>query len=372
MRVFIERGHEVHAISYYPPARDLPGVRVHVLRPSSATSARTTPGTATRGLAAALPPSARRLVHAMRYRRAGLRRVVEEIAPDVLHAHFVVEHGFYGVGAAFHPYVVSAWGSDLYRAPATLAGRLIARRTLGAADLVTANDPDLARRALALGADRERVQVVRLGVDPVFLETGLQSVNLKPSGASPMTVLSDRALEPLYNVDVVLRAFARLRRRLPGARLVVAGDGSQRAALARLAVALGIEKSVVFTGHVGQQRLLELLVETHVYVSAPSSDSLAVSTMEAMAVGAFPVVSDLPSQDWIVDRVSGLRVPVRDDVHLAEALERALTDGGLRRQAAALNRAKVEAEGVLEKNMLAMERQYYRLAGRPLAGDAAV
>ncbi len=45
--------------------------------------------------------------------RAGLRRVLDEIQPDVFHAHYAVEHGFYGAFADYHPYVVSAWGSDL-------------------------------------------------------------------------------------------------------------------------------------------------------------------------------------------------------------------------------------------------------------------
>ena len=64
-----------------------------------------------------IPVGFMRLVHAARYARAGLRRVVREIAPDVLHAHYVVEHGFYGLVAGFHPYVVTAWGSDVLVEP---------------------------------------------------------------------------------------------------------------------------------------------------------------------------------------------------------------------------------------------------------------
>jgi hypothetical protein len=76
------------------------------------------------------------------------------------------------------------------------------------------------------------------------------------------------------------------------------------------------------------------------------------------------VVSDLASQDgWITHRVNGLRVPVGDVDALAESLHLALSDQDLRRGAVESNRAKVEAEGDLEKNMLALERHFYRLAG---------
>lgn len=272
--------------------------------------------------------------------------------------------------AGYHPYVVSAWGSDLFRAPRSPAGAFIARYAIGRAELVTANDPALAREALRLGAAPERVAVVRLGLDRDFLEAPLGSVNLKPESAGPPTVISDRALEPLYNIDVVIRAFGRLRERLPAARLVVAGQGSQREKLGRLAAEVGPASAIEFVGQVDQAHLQSLLSAAHVYVSAPSSDSLSLSTMEAMAAGAFPVVSDLPSQDWITDRVNGLRVPVREVEGLAERLYLALTDDAMRREAVAPNRARVQAEGDLEKNMLLMERQYYRLAGRPLADEA--
>src|SRR5439155_14497771 len=127
---FSARGHEVHAISFYPPGLTPASVHVHVLREAAAASplgrqseqsGRLLP------LRRYVPPSLERLVQYMRYARAGLARTVHEIAPDILQAHFLVEHGFYGAAVRFHPYVVSAWGSDVFRAPNTLPGRLIAR-----------------------------------------------------------------------------------------------------------------------------------------------------------------------------------------------------------------------------------------------------
>jgi glycosyltransferase involved in cell wall biosynthesis len=371
-RVFIERGHEVHAISYRAPARALPGARLHVLREAPPSPSRSTErGTEGVRLAARnlLPPSLTRLANAMRFRRAGLERLLGEIRPDVLHAHFVVEHGFFAAVTGFHPLVVSAWGSDLFRAPRTPAGAAIARYTLRRADFVTANDGALLGEALRMGAKEDASAIVRLGLERDFLAGRPNSVNLGRQ-PSPPTVVSDRALEPLYNVDVVIRAFAKVRETLPAARLVVAHDGSQRARLERLAQDLGQQGQIEFVGRVDSARLKELLVLAHVYVSVPSSDSLSLSTMEAMACGAFPIVSDLPSQEWIVDRVNGRRVPVRDEATLAAAVLAALSEHDRRREAAAFNRRKVEEEGDLEKNMLVMERHYYRLAGHPLAHDA--
>ena len=163
LEVFVARGHDVHAISYYRPRPDLPGVTLHVLAgerrdgplrlrsghasgPSAEGRQPTAPS-----LAGRLPPNPLRLVHAVRYQRAGLKRTLTAIVPDVFHAHYLVEHGFYGALAGFRPYVVSAWGSDLLVESRKPLGRLIARWALRRVDLLTANDASLARRAVALG-----------------------------------------------------------------------------------------------------------------------------------------------------------------------------------------------------------------------------
>src|SRR3990172_823245 len=98
-------------------------------------------------------------------RRAGLRRVVEQIAPEVLHAHYLVEHGLYATSADCHPYVVTAWGSDvLVEAARSPLSRAIARFVLSRADLATANNRHMARQmVLKLGIERARGQHIVLG-----------------------------------------------------------------------------------------------------------------------------------------------------------------------------------------------------------------
>src|SRR5207237_7323337 len=110
-----------------------------------------------------------RLANAMRYRRAGLGRVVRGIAPDVFHAHFVVEHGFYGAMVGFHPYVVTAWGSDVLVEPERdPVSKLIAKWTLRRADAVTSNDGYMAEGLIALGGRREEAHVITAGADRIF------------------------------------------------------------------------------------------------------------------------------------------------------------------------------------------------------------
>ncbi|MDP3767189.1 MAG: glycosyltransferase, partial [Dehalococcoidia bacterium] len=119
-----------------------------------------------------------------------------------------------------------------------------------------------------------------------------------------------------------------------------------------------------------QDAFRRALTDAEVFASVPSSDATSVALLQAMGVGCFPVVSDLPSQQELVEQGRGLRVPVRDEQALADAIIQALEDRELRRSAVERNRLFVEEYGLQETNMARMEAWYYRLAGR--AGEAAL
>jgi glycosyltransferase involved in cell wall biosynthesis len=362
LRAFVERGHEMHAVSFYHPRSELPGVNLHVLRSGGASAPGHEYVPAPSPLRTALR-SPLRLVHSARYWRAGLRQTVRSIAPDVFHAHYLVEFGFYGSLVGYKPYAVSAWGSDVFREPHKVISNLVARWTIRRAQLITGSDGAMVTALRRLGAKERQTQLVRIGaLEELFFAAEPPSVNLG-AGAAPPTILSTRALEPLYNIDVILRAFAAIRDDVPGARLQIAGAGSQRAGLEALALELGLVEAVQFLGRLTPEEMRDALSAAQVYVSVPSSDSLAASTMEAMARGAFPVVADLPSLDGFIEHgVNGLRVSP-DAPTLAAALQRALADAELRRRAIEINRSKVEDEGRLASQVQRLEDAFYALCG---------
>ena len=184
-----------------------------------------------------IPPNLLRLANALRYRRRGLSRVIREIDPDVLHAHYVVEYGFFAATTGFHPLVVSAWGSDvLVAARSSPPARMIARYTLRRADLVTSNNEHMTSRLRDMGVPSDKLATIVLRRRRVSFSKRPASVNLRPDAIEPPTIISTRSLDsPLYNIDLVLRALALLRTRLPDAQLLVAGVGRLRPALEALA-----------------------------------------------------------------------------------------------------------------------------------------
>ncbi|MEP6731613.1 MAG: glycosyltransferase family 4 protein [bacterium] len=134
--------------------------------------------------------------------------------------------------------------------------------------------------------------------------------------------LSNRNLEPLYNVACTLRAFAAIQREEPDARLTVAGDGGERDALEALARDLGL-RNVEFVGKVPPQRMREFYDAADVYLNSPNIDNMPNSIIEAFASGIPVVTTNAGGIPFIVtDGETGFMVECNDHAGLARhALE---------------------------------------------------
>lgn len=129
-------------------------------------------------------------------------------------------------------------------------------------------------------------------------------------------LLSTRNLEPYYRIDVILDAFATLKRRYPQATLTVVGYGSQRDVLRTRAV-----EGVRFLGRVEPHQMPRVCADADIFLNASVLDNQPVSILEAFASG-LPVVTtgvgDIPS--LVRDGESGVIVPVADPDALARAV----------------------------------------------------
>ncbi len=177
---FARRGHEVHLVSL--SLRDLPGVRVHSF-PA--------------GNALAFP---RKVL--------AVRRIVREIAPDLVHSHQAIGYGLWGAVAGHHPFVVSAWGSDvLVRPKESWVQRPVLRFVLRRADYCIPVAQHMLASLVPFGLRMDRCQAIPMGVEldrfpPLVFERGTRAP----------WFISTRALEPLYDVGAsvsLMEAMAR-------------------------------------------------------------------------------------------------------------------------------------------------------------------
>jgi len=93
------------------------------------------------------------------------------------------------------------------------------------------------------------------------------------------------------NIEFLIRVFASVRRTVPGAMLVIAGEGPARESLKHSVQRLGLEHDVHFVGYLDRHgALLDCYAAANVFVFASRTETQGLVLLEAMAQGA-PVVS---------------------------------------------------------------------------------
>jgi len=287
-----------------------------------------------------------------------IRRLLKKIQPDLLHAHYATSFGLLAVLSGFHPLVVSAWGSDVLVAPKqSIFLKLIVERVFKKADALTSDSTYMSGCMLELLKGRPKIlKTVTMGVSRDWFKS------LPDSSKNELQILSLRGHQAIYNIDIILRSMADVLKAVPEAVLVVAGEGPETNSLQALAGSLGILENVKFVGQLPHAQVQDYLNQSAISVSVPTSDATAVSLLETMACGSFPVVSDLPAnREWVEDSVNGLIVAIRDTSDLSRALIKSLQDIPLRQNAIELNRQKIRAKAIWENNMAEMEELYREL-----------
>jgi len=138
-------------------------------------------------------------------------------------------------------------------------------------------------------------------------------------------ILVARHLETLYDNASAVRAFAIVHASMPSARLVLAGDGPERAALTRLALALKVP--VHFAGHVDNCAMQALYRSCDMVLNPSLADNMPISVLEAQACG-LPIVSTrvggIPA--LLQDQVTALLVAPGDSGAMAASILSLLRD----------------------------------------------
>jgi glycosyltransferase involved in cell wall biosynthesis len=169
------------------------------------------------------------------------------------------------------------------------------------------------------------------GIAPVdVMWNPVTDLGARPRLADPPTVGFAGRLVREKGVDVLLRAFREVGAELPGARLIVAGDGPERKALTRLAGDLRLDASVEFTGHLpraeAERRLCAAWVQA---VPSRWAEPFGNVVAEALMRGTAVVATDSGGPGRVIQRGhTGELVPPDDPPALAAALRPLLADPG--------------------------------------------
>lgn len=166
-------------------------------------------------------------------------------------------------------------------------------------------------------------------------------------------------------VDQLIRSMADIRAAIPGAQLMIVGDGEDRPRLERLARRIGVSRVVRFAGALSETRVALSLMRVFVFLPA-EQEGFGLSLLEAMASGC-PIVAIRRGggSSWVLEE-SGVGALVEPNApgDLARAVIRVLRDPASAFQAAARARAVVIERYALTRMVDQVEAVYRELTGR--------
>ncbi len=160
-------------------------------------------------------------------------------------------------------------------------------------------------------------------------------------GEGPL-VATVAALRPEKNIGRLIRACALLREEGLALRLLVLGEGPERAALERLAAAHNLLGCTRFAGHVPDPAAVYRGVD--VFVLSSDTEQMPFSVMEAMATGLPVAATEVGDLRAMLAAENLAHLAALDDAALAAALRPLLKDAALRARLGAANRAKAERD----------------------------
>jgi glycosyltransferase involved in cell wall biosynthesis len=337
---FADQGYAVSLISFTPTELDYSDIELHLLT--------------SRFVVSHERSNLHYLLHAPR-----LRQLLRELAPDLINAHFLSSYGF--LGALTRPpgssLVITLHGSDILLFPkrSPLHAR-VTRFALGRADMVVSVAQHITDTLPLYMSAGTPVLTIQYGLDVQQFHPPS-----RPTARRPVC-FSNRAMVPVSNLETLIRAGRLLANQDSDLVIELAGSGEQLPNLRERVQRLDLQNRVRFIGQVAHGAMAEILRSAAIYVSTSTSDGASLSLLEAMACGAFPVVSDIPAnREWIQDGFNGYLASADSSEELARKLDDAWLNGELRRLAAERNWQLIRKRADYQMNMARIEQSFVSL-----------
>lgn len=244
-----------------------------------------------------------------------VKRLINDIKPDLVHAHYVSSYGFWGAYSKYRPFCASVWGTDIVEFPNNWFKRKAIGRILKSADLITATSEYLKKIAGNIMPElNEKLAVVPFGV-------GLHNRSDKVKSDTIVRLIFLKIHHARYGPDILLKAFEMALRKNSKMSLTMAGDGPMTPQLKRMASELGMSAYIDFVGFIDYRITYDLLRKHDIMVMPSLKEGFGVSALEA-GVARLPTIAThvggIP--EAVIDGKTGILVPPSDANALSDAI----------------------------------------------------
>jgi glycosyltransferase involved in cell wall biosynthesis len=298
-----------------------------------------------------------------------LKAAIRRFRPDLIHSGNTWNDSMLSALTGFHPLLVMPFGSDvLLDSQRSILFKTFNRIAFRGADWVTCDAETVKAKIVRdLRYPGEKITVIPWGIDVEGIARRRVAVRERIRAGlgwqDNFIVIMTRNHEPVYGVDVFLRAMEEVLQENPNVRVLVLGGGSLLQRHKEYVRARGLDRMFHWTGKVPHADLLDLLQGADLYASASWSDGASVSLMEAFASSLPVVVTDVPSiMEWVRPGENGESAPRGDHRRFAENVLALSKSASVARDYGRRSLQIVREKGDWGKNFAGIEQIYRHLA----------
>jgi glycosyltransferase involved in cell wall biosynthesis len=295
---------------------------------------------------------------------------------DVLHTH------------DFYTNVFGMAAGGIARVPVRIASRrettgwrtekqkFVERMAYRLAHKIVANSEAVRKQLVKEKVRSEKIVTVYNGLDTARIRPMLRfkrseflaSFKIPYSDQLQFVTIVANLHHPVKDHPTFLRAAARVRAGVPGARFIIAGEGELTEAMRGLAKELGLERETFFIGRAEQ--VAELLAATDVCVLSSKAEGFSNSILEYMAAARPVVVTDVGgAREAAIDKETGFIVPPGDPEAMASRIVELLSQPDLARAMGERGRERVEQEFSCRSQLERTENLYDKLLAPARSGE---
>jgi hypothetical protein len=274
----------------------------------------------------------------------GLRKLIKQVKPTVLHSMETQKAGYLVSGAVGNgkkfKWIHSTWGVDLHYYLQFPEHRAQIKKLLSQVDLlVVEGDRDSAMAAE--NGYRGMIEIIPSVGGSLDFEL-INKTNRDPGPVSRKLILLKGYQGEERLAINALKALRKIKGLLAGFEVIIYSCNNQLLPMVEEIINQG-EFSVRVASEFSYTEFLAMVASARISITNNLSDGVPNTMLEAMALGAFPIQSNTAiTQGWIEDGVNGLLTDPTNIDQIASAISRALKDDKLVSEAAIINRSLVE------------------------------
>lgn len=258
-----------------------------------------------------------------------IKEIIQNFSPDIIHAHYATSYGLIGALTGFHPYFISAWGTDILSFPNnSVFHKLILKFNLSKADKIFATSKFLATETKKF--TNKKVIITPFGIDTdKFKPMHVNSI----FNNNEIVIGTIKRFKKYYGIEYLIDAFDLVCNKFPEKplRLLLVGEGSETDSLKKMVNKKKINDKVTFTGLVPYNEVVRYHNMMDIEVIPSLRESFGVSVLEASSCGKPVIVTNVGGlPETVEEGKTGLIVEPADIEGLSGAINKLVVDKNLR------------------------------------------